>query len=140
MHHKNGITNIHIKPTSCIDPKHHQKCIQTFPWHSKLDMFWKIYQRRRKVFNWNVCWEWPQKATFEKLIIKYNNKKNNKNNHKNNTENRDYKNLKKLPWIPKISLKIKRDFKKIGKDIAFTSGKNLQQIPLSKKQTQTTIK
>ena len=48
-----------------------------------------------------------------------------KSNYENNTENRDYSNLKKLPWIPSISLKIKREFKKIGKDIAFTSGKNL---------------
>ena len=62
---------------------------------------------------------------MKNLVIKYN---NNKNNHENNTENRDYKNLKKLPWIPNISPKIKREFKKIGKDIAFTSGKNLQQI------------
>ena len=54
--------------------------------------------------------------------------KNNKNNHENNTQNRDYTNLNKLPWIPNISLKIKREFKKIGKDIAFTSGKNLQQL------------
>ena len=30
--------------------------------------------------------------------------------------------------VPNISPKIKREFKKIGKDIAFTSGKNLQQI------------
>ena len=65
---------------------------------------------------------------MKNLVKKYNNKKNNKNNHENNTENRDYKNLKKLPWIPNISPKIKREFKKIGKDIAFTSGKNLQQI------------
>ena len=36
--------------------------------------------------------------------------------------------IKKLPWIPNISLKIKREFKKIGKDFAFASSKNLQQI------------
>ena len=65
---------------------------------------------------------------MKNLVIKYNNKKNNKNNHKNKTGNQDYKNLKKLPWIPNISPKIKREFKKIGKDSAFTSGKNLQQI------------
>ena len=61
-------------------------------------------------------------------MVEYNNKKNNKNNHENNTQNRDYTNLKKLPWIPNVSPKIKREFKKIGKDIAFMLGKNLQQI------------
>ena len=65
---------------------------------------------------------------MKNLIIKYNYELNNKSNHENNTENRDYKNLEKLPWIPNISAKIKREFKKIGKDIAFTLGKNLQQI------------
>ena len=61
-------------------------------------------------------------------MVEYNNKKNNKNNHENNIQIRDYTNLKKLSWIPSISPKIKREFKKRGKDIAFTSGKNLQQI------------
>ena len=42
-------------------------------------------------------------------------------------QNQDCTNLKKLPWIPNISPKIKREFNKIGKDIAFTLGKNLQQ-------------
>ena len=68
------------------------------------------------------------KQLLENLVIKYNNKKSCKNNHENNTENREYKNLKKLNWIPNISPKITREFKNIGKDIAFTLGKNLQQI------------
>ena len=49
------------------------------------------------------------KQLLKNLVIKYNNKKNNKNNHK------------KLSWIPNISPKIKREFKKIGKDIAVNS-------------------
>ena len=65
---------------------------------------------------------------LKNLVTEYNNKKNNKSNHENNTENRDYANLKKLPWIPNISPKLKYEFKKMGKDISFTSGKNLQQI------------
>ena len=79
------------------------------------------------------------KQLLKNLVIKYNNKKNNKNNYENNTENRKYKNLKKLPWISNIIPKIKREFKKIGKNIAFTLVKNLQQILFQKKQTQTTI-
>ena len=68
------------------------------------------------------------KQLLKNLIIEYNNKKNNKRNRENNTQNRDYTDLKKLPWIPNISPYRKREFKKIEKDIAFTSGKNLQQI------------
>ena len=80
------------------------------------------------------------KQLLKSIVIKYNNKKNNKNNHENNTENRDYKNLKKLTWIANIKRKIKHEFKKIGKDIAFMSRKNLKQILCQKKQTQTTTK
>ena len=47
------------------------------------------------------------KQLLKNFVIRYNNKKNNKNNHENNTENQDYQNLKKLPWIPNISPKIK---------------------------------
>ena len=52
-------------------------------------------------------------------MVEYNNKKNTKNIHENNVINRDYIN----PKI-NISSKIKREFKKIGKDIVFTSGHN----------------
>ena len=71
------------------------------------------------------------KQLLKNLIIKYNNKKNNKNNHEN---------LKKLLWILNISPKRKRGFKKIGRDIVFMSGKNLQQTLWQKKQAQTTTK
>ena len=50
-------------------------------------------------------------------MVEYNNKKNNKNISENNAINRDY-----------INPKIKREFKKIGKDIVFTPGKNQYQI------------
>ena len=72
------------------------------------------------------------KQLLKNLVIKYKNKKNNKKNHENNTENREYKNLKKLPWIPNISPKIKHEFKKIGKDIAFTSGKIFNKFSVKK--------
>ena len=68
------------------------------------------------------------KQLLKNLVVEYNNKKNNKNNHENITQNQDYTNLKKLPWIPNICPKLKHEFKKIGKHIAFTLGKNLQQI------------
>ena len=45
------------------------------------------------------------------------------------------KNLKKLPWIPNISRKIKHEVKKIGRDIAFTLGKSWQQILCQKNKT-----
>ena len=63
------------------------------------------------------------KQLLKKLVVEYNNKKNNKNNHENITQNQDYTNLKKLPWIPNICPKLKREFKKIGKLLPSRWGK-----------------
>ena len=68
------------------------------------------------------------KQLLKNLVIEYKNNKNNKGNHNSSIENRHNTNLKKLPWISNISPKIKREFKKIWKDIVFTSGKKLQLI------------
>ena len=54
-------------------------------------------------------------------MVEYSNKRNNKSDHENNTQTRD------LHWIRDISPKMKGKFKRIDKDIAFTSGKNIQQ-------------
>ena len=77
------------------------------------------------------------KQLLKNLLIKYNNKKNNKSNQENNTENRDSKNLKKLPWIPNISPKIKHKFKKIRKHCLHVVKKSTINS-LSKEQTKTT--
>ena len=127
VHRKKAITNIHIKPTSSIDPNIIKSVFKGFL-HRAHSICSDKYIKEEETFLIDMFVENGHSKLLKNLVIKYNNKKNNKNNHKNNTENRDYKNLKKLPWIPNISPKIKREFKKIGKDIVFTSGKNLQQI------------
>ena len=42
--------------------------------------------------------------------------------------NKISKNSKKTPWVPNIGPKIRKELKKVNKDIIFTSGKNLQNI------------
>ena len=126
VHLKKAITNIHIKPTSCIDSNIIKSVFKGFLHRAHSISSDKYIKEEEKFLIDMFVENGHSKQLLKNLVIKYNNKKN--NNHENNTENRDYKNLKKLPWIPNISPKIKREFKKIGKDIAFTSGKNLQQI------------
>ena len=53
-----------------------------------------------------------------------------------NSGNRNDTNRKKISWIPNIGPKIKKEFKKVNKDITFTSDKSLKH-PMSK-QTKTT--
>ena len=127
VHRKNAITNIHIKLKSCIDPNIIKSVFKGFL-HRAHSICSETYIKEEKFLIDMFVETGHNKQLLKNLVIQYNDKKNNEDNHENNTENRDSKNLKKLPWIPNISPKIKRDFKKIGKDIAFTSGKNLQQI------------
>ena len=47
---------------------------------------------------------------------------------KNNNVSHNYINSKKIPWVPNIGAKITKKFKKVNRDITFTSGKNLQSI------------
>ena len=125
VHSKKAITNIHTKPTSCIDPNIIKSVFKGFLHRSHSICSEKYIKEEEKFL---IDMSVQNGHNTQVLVIEYNNEKNINNNHENNNENQDYTNLKKLPWIPNISPKIKREFQKIGKDIAFTSGKNLQQI------------
>ena len=58
------------------------------------------------------------------------------NTNNKSSDNRNDTNRKKISWIPNIGPKIKKEFKKVNKDITFTSDKSLKH-PMSK-QTKTT--
>ena len=60
--------------------------------------------------------------TFPEALFKDYNTKNKNSDTPNDT------NRKKIPWIPDIGPKIRKEFKKVNKGITFTSGKNLQSI------------
>ena len=52
----------------------------------------------------------------------------NLNAKKKNNDSRNYTNSEKTTSVPNIEPKIRKEFKKVNKDITFTSGKNLQSI------------
>ena len=128
VHRKKAITNI-------ISNQHHVLTLTplkvylkvSFTEHTRYVLRNILKKKKKKNFIMFVE-HGHNKQLLKNLVVEYNNKKNNKNNYENNTQNRDYANLNKLPWIPNISPKMTREFKKIGKDIAFTSGGDLQQI------------
>ena len=131
MHDKTAITNIHIKSTLWIDPNI-RSLFKGFLHITHSVCSEKYIKEEEKFLIGMFIENGHTKQLLKNLVTKYNNKKNNKKNHKNNTENEDYKNLKKLPWISNISPKIKREFKKIEKDIAFTSGKIYNRFSVKK--------
>ena len=67
-----------------------------------------------------------KKTFLENLVKDYNDKKK-------NSDSSNYTNSKKMPWLLNIGPKIRKEFKKINKDITSTSGKNLQRIQCQNK-------
>ena len=59
-----------------------------------------------------------KKAFLETLVKNYNSKKK-------NNDSRNYTNSKKIPWVPNIGPKIRKELKKVNKGITFTPWKNL---------------
>ena len=102
VHSKKAITNIHIKPTSCIDPNIIKSVFKGFPHRAHSICSEKFIKEEEKVLIDMFVENGHSKQLLKNLVIKYNNKKNNKNNHENNTENQDYKNLKKLLNFPNM--------------------------------------
>ena len=102
VHIKKAITNIHIKPTSCIDPNIIKSVFKGFLHRAHTICSEKYVKEEEKFLIDMFVENGHSKQLLKNLVIKYNNKKNNKNNHENNTENQDYKNLKKLPNFPNM--------------------------------------
>ena len=128
VHRTFNITNIHIKPTSCIDPNIIKRVFRDFLHRSHSISFEKYIKEEEKLLI-GMFFESGHNIQLlrNSTIIQHNNKKNNKSNHESNTKNRDYTNLIKLPSIPNISPTINKTLvHKIGKDIALMSVKNLQ--------------
>ena len=121
VHQMDAITKIHIKPNSCIDPSITKNVFQGFL-HRAHTICSEKYIKEEIQFLVNMFVENGHKRTFLEALVKdYNTKKK-------NSDNRNYTNTKKIPWVPNIGPKIRKEFKKVNKDITFTSGKNLQSI------------
>ena len=79
-------------------------------------MFRKIYQGRTQ-FSVNMFVENEHKRTFLEALVKEYNIKNKSSVNRNDTNRKN-----------QIGPKIRKEFKKVNKDITFTSGKNSQSI------------
>ena len=121
VHQKDAITNIHIKPNPCIHPSRTKRVFKGFL-HRAHTICSEKYIKEEIQFLVNMFGENGHKRIFLEVSVKdYNTKKK-------NSDNRNYTNTKKIPWVPNIGPKIRKEFKKVNKDITFTSGKNLQSI------------
>ena len=108
VHREKAIINIHIKPTSCIDPNVFKSVFKSFFHRAPSICSEKDIKEEEKFLIGMFVENGDIKKLLKNLLIECNNKKNNKNNHNNNTQIRAYTNLTKLHWIPNISPKTKR--------------------------------
>ena len=131
VHRKDAITNIYIEPNSCIDPSITKSVFKCFL-HPAHTICSEKFIKEEKQFLVSMFVENGNKRAFLEALVKDYNTKN-KNNHNHNDTNRN-----KISWIPNIRPKIREEFKKVNKDITFTSAKNLQSIVCQKNSKTTT--
>ena len=116
VHRKDAITNIHIKPNSSIDPSI-TKSVFIGILHRAHTICSGRYIKEETQFSVNMFVENEHKRAFLQALVKEYSIKN-KNSHNRNDTNRK----------SQIGPKIRKEFKKVNKDITFTSGKNLKSI------------
>ena len=121
VHRKDAITDIHIKPNSCIDPNMTKIAFKGFL-HRAHTICSEKFIKEEMLFLVDMFVEHGHKRTFSEALVKDYNTKNT-NDHNHNDTNR-----KKTWWIPNIGPTIRKEFKKVNKNITFTSGNNLQSI------------
>ena len=130
IHRKNAITNVQIKPNSNHDPKIQLGVFKGFISRA-FNLCSEKYLDQELEFLLNVFVEnGYQKKSLLNIISSY--KRNHKPNINRINDQRmdlDNKNRVTLPWIPNLSCKLKKDFKKAGFDLVFKSGNNIEKLP-----------
>ena len=121
VHRKDAITNIRMKPNSCIDPSMTKIAFKGFL-HRAHTICSEKFIKEEMLFLVDMFLEHGHKRTFSEALVKDYNTKSTNDHNRNDT------NRKKTSWIPNIGPRIRKEFKKVNKDITFTSGNNLQSI------------
>lgn len=126
IHRKTAITNIQVKSTSCHDPKTINGIFKGFI-HRALKICSDNYVDLEMQFLVDVFVEnGYDRVQLKKMV---NEMKNKFTNNSSTTANDD--NTSKtitLPWIPKLSPKLRKCYKKAGYKTVFKSGPNLKRL------------
>ena len=120
IHRKEAITNVQIKPESCHDDKIKYGIFKGFISRAKSICSPK-YVKEEIRFLTNVFVENGYDRTRLEKIVKGASKTRTNQTPRDTT-------FTSLPWIPGLSQKLKKSFKKIGCQIVFKSPKNLNSI------------
>ena len=129
IHRKNAITNVQIKPSSCHDPKVLKGVFKGF-----IDRAFNIcsqqHVEQELEFLVNVFAEnGYSKLMLMDIVKRFRAERgNNQASGEQTVNDSDQQKVVKLPWIPELSLKLKRAFKKAGVKAVFKSSSNLNTI------------
>ena len=135
IYRKEAITNVQVRPESSHDPKILQGIFKGFI-HRALTICSTKYVQSELEFLIQIFVENGFKEKeLKKIIREVKSKlKQSESNRNNNTENdsNEIKQTITLPWIPTISPKLKKAYRKAGFKVVFKSPKNIQTILTSK--------
>ena len=120
IHRKNAITNIQIKPNSCHDDKVKNGVFKGFIARAKSLCSTKYIKEEIEFITDVFVENGYEKVKLQKLIKDMEKPKVNKMSNATNYTS--------LPWIPGLSQKLKKSFKKFGCVISFKSPTNLNSI------------
>lgn len=133
VHRKEAITNIQLKPHSDHDPKILQGIFKGFV-HRAFELCSTQNIDAELTFLRNIFEEnGYEKEQLSKIISEVKEKKNQTVGTKEEEESSQ--GLVSLPWIPGLSPKLRKSFKKAGYKVVFKSGTNLATLLTSKNKT-----
>ena len=128
VYRKKAITNVQVKPCSSHDPRVLKGIFKGFVYRALKICSNKFFEKEIdfliEVFTENGYERNSLKKMANEVITKYRSTPTTTNNN-DTTSTEEPKKRITLPWIPKVSPKLKSVYKKAGYDVAFKSGKNL---------------
>ena len=124
---KNAITNVQLKPNSSHDPRILRGVFKGFV-HRAIAVCSEKYITEEINFLTNVFIEnGYERDELEKLVQEVKTRQNCPREEINNT-NEEVSKTVTLPWIPVLSPKLKKVYRKAGYKVVFKSGRNLTSI------------
>ena len=134
---KTAITNVQVKPTSSHDPKILEGIFKGFV-HRAHKICSEKHLKGELEFLTNVFMENGYEEKTLRQIVKDVATKINRDNAPQSDEPTEETNLPTvtLPWIPGVSTKLKKVYRKAGYKVAFKSNRNIQAILTKKNKVQ----
>ena len=126
VHHKPALTNVQIKPHSCISPDTITSIFKGFLARATKICSEKYLRAEIEHLTEIFSEKGHDRKTLQKIINSFKKKTRGIDNNNNNSITKKQTII--FPWIPKIGPKIKKEIQKFGFRVAFQTGTKLKNI------------